>query len=115
MSKKKPDKYGVVFSTDPNFRFEPVKPMDSLTPLAGHQRLRVLIEKKHRGGKEVTLVTGFKGQNSDLEALGKTLKTRCGTGGSVKDGEIIIQGNHRDKVVKMLIEMGYSDTKPAGG
>ena len=63
----------------------------------------------------MTLVKGFKGKLADLEALGKTLKTKCGVGGSVKDGEIILQGNHKDKVVKMLLEMGYVNTKGAGG
>ena len=71
------------------------------------QRLIVTIDRRHRAGKQVTLVSGFQGSEEELEALGKTLKTRCGTGGSVKDGEILIQGDVRDKVASILTEMGH--------
>ena len=71
------------------------------------QKLIVTIDRRHRAGKQVTLVSGFTGSDEALEALGKTLKTRCGTGGSVKDGEILIQGDVRDKVVALLTEMGH--------
>lgn len=71
------------------------------------QRLTVTIDRRHRAGKQVTLVTGFSGSDEALEALGKALKTRCGTGGTVKDGEILIQGDVRDKVVAILKEMGH--------
>lgn len=74
-----------------------------------------MVDRKQRGGKEVTVVSGFSGQSDDLDQLGRLLKNKCGTGGSVKDGLILIQGNQRDKLVKLLVEMGYTDTKAAGG
>lgn len=105
---------GLVYSTDPNFvppdHSEPEA--ETLNPAA--QKLRVLLDKKQRAGKMVTLVTGFYGQQSDLESLGKQLKSLCGTGGSVKDGEILIQGDHRDKVLQWLLKNDYKLTKKAG-
>lgn len=115
MTKKSRDRYGVVFSTDPNYRFEQRPPEEPATAPPSKQKLRVWLDRKQRGGKEVTLVTGFIGTQEDLATLGKSLKTKCGTGGNVKDGEIIIQGNHRDKVVALLVGLGYQDTKSAGG
>lgn len=112
MSKKnKSDKNGFVFSTDPDFRFEqPDEPeMDTLAP--DKQVLRVRLDTKQRGGKAVTLVTGFSGTADDLDILGKKLKTFCGTGGSVKDGEAIIQGDQRDKVLQWLLKNGYAKSK----
>ena len=113
--KKKKDRLGIVFSTNPDFEYEYQQDEDVETPAPNQQKLRVFIDRKQRKGKEVTLVTGFAGAEEDLKDLGKFLKTKCGSGGSVKDGEIIIQGNHRDKVVALLIDKGYTNTKKAGG
>jgi translation initiation factor 1 len=79
------------------------------------QELRVHIDRKSRGGKEVTLITGWTYTEAKLEELGKLLKTKCGVGGTVKDNEVIIQGNHREKIMKILSELGYKNAKKAGG
>src|SRR5215831_17865763 len=103
MSKKnKPDTHGFVYSTNPNFHFENEEQQEQETPPVAHQKLKIRLDTKHRAGKAVTLVEGFVGTNSDLEQLGKTLKNYCGTGGGVKDFEIIIQGDQRDKVLQWL-------------
>ena len=108
--KNKPDTRGFVFSTDPNFSFEEEKDdVDTLPP--AQQKLRVRLETKHRAGKTVTLVDGFIGKDEDREELGKKLKNYCGTGGSAKDGEIIVQGDHRDKVLQWLLKNGYTLSK----
>lgn len=115
MSKKnKPDTRGFVFSTDSSFRFEEEErtPQETLAP--AQQNLRVKLETKHRAGKTVTLVDGFTGSEEDVEKLGKQLKNFCGTGGSVKDGEIIVQGDQRDRVLQFLLKNGYSKTKKSG-
>ncbi len=106
---------GVVFSTNPNFNYdtEEVEAAETLAP--EKQNLRVWLDRNHRGGKTVTLVKGFVGSEDDLKELAKELKNRCGVGGSAKDGEIIIQGAHRDRVVEILLAKGYSRTKAAGG
>lgn len=115
MNKKfKPTNNGFVFSTDPNFKLEEDEPAQD-TLAANQQKLRVRLETKHRGGKAATLVAGFIGIDDDVEILGKKLKTFCGTGGSVKDGEIIIQGDQREKVLQWLIKNGYTQSKKAGG
>ena len=100
----------IVFSTNPDFHFdEPQAEPETHAP--ERQKLRVSIERKGRGGKTATLVRGFVGSDDDLQALAKQLKTRCGTGGSAKDGEIIIQGEVKDKVVALLLSLGYSNSK----
>jgi translation initiation factor 1 len=109
MSKKnKGDKLGFVFSTDPNFRFESEEEPASETLPPKQQKLKIKLETKQRGGKAVTLVLGFIGKEEDLEELGKKLKNYCGTGGSVKDGEILVQGDQREKVLQWLMKNGYS-------
>jgi translation initiation factor 1 len=112
MQKKKLNALGgLVYSTDPNFKIAGEETEDQQTLAAAQQKLRVLLDKKQRAGKAVTLVTGFIGKEADMEALGKKLKTFCGTGGSVKGGEIIIQGDNRDKVLQWLQKNGYVLTK----
>ena len=111
MSKKnKPDSRGFVYSTDPDFKFEEERsPGETFVP--AQQKLKVRLDTKHRAGKAVTLVTGFIGKEEDLEDLGKKLKSYCGTGGSAKDSEIIIQGDQREKVMQWLAKNGYKQVK----
>jgi translation initiation factor 1 len=111
MSKKhKPDARGFVYSTDPDFKFEEEQTtVETLLP--AQQQLKVKLDTRHRAGKAVTLIEGFIGKAGDLEALGKQLKAFCGTGGSVKDGAIIIQGDQRDKVMQWLGKNGYGRVK----
>ena len=118
MSKKKLNSFsdlgGLVYSTDPNFKREMEEtPQTTLAP--ADQHLRIWFETKHRGGKAVTIIAGFVGNSADLELLGRQLKQACGTGGSVKDGEALIQGDHRDKLQQWLLNNGYTKTKKAGG
>ena len=105
---------GIVYSTNPDFRFESDRTGEAETPPPGQQELRIWLDRKQRKGKVVTLVTGFEGSESDLEELGKMLKGRLGTGGTAKEGEILIQGDFRDKVVEILVSAGYK-VKKAGG
>lgn len=106
MAKKKKEKYTVYTEIEDDNEFETLSPDE--------QTLSVFIEKKNRGGKTATIVRDFVGADDDLKELGKELKSKCGTGGSVKDGEIIIQGDVRNKVMQLLNEMGYQ-TKRVGG
>lgn len=111
MSKKnKADNRGFVYSTDPDFRFEQ-EPESVETIPPAQQKLKIRLDTRHRGGKAVTLVEGFAGKGEDLEDLGKKLKTFCGTGGSAKDGEIIVQGDQRDKVLQWLLKAGYKQSR----
>ena len=98
---------GVMYSTNPTFSYETEEEEEAETLPKEKQKLRILLDKKNRGGKEVTLITGFIGTVDDLTALGKLLKTKCGVGGSVKHGEVIIQGDHREKVRSILQKEGY--------
>ena len=98
---------GVVFSTDPNFAYEEDAVQETETLEPAKQNLIVTIDRKGRGGKQVTLVTGFVGTSDDLSELGRILKVKCGVGGSAKDGEITIQGDFRDRVTALLKDMGY--------
>ncbi len=112
---KKPDQFGFVFSTNPDFKFQPEEEEPKEDLPAAQQVLRILLERKQRKGKEVTMITGFVGSEESLKELGKALKSKCGVGGSVKDGEILLQGDQRDKVLSYLLEKGYSKTKKSGG
>lgn len=113
MSKNKTGFIGVVYSTDPLFNAE-AREQVTITPAPAQQKLRVKLETKQRAGKAVTLVEGFAGNAADAEELGKKLKSFCGTGGSVKEGEILVQGNNRDKVLAWLQKNGYSQAKKIG-
>ena len=108
MAKKiTPDKNGFVFSTDPEFAFQHEAGSASETLPPAKQRLRILLDTRHRAGKTVTAITGFIGRPDDLEILGKKIKQYCGTGGSVKDGHILIQGDQTSKVRTYLLKEGY--------
>jgi translation initiation factor 1 len=109
--KHNPDALGFAYSTDPNFQFTQGDDDATTTLEPGKQRLYVSLSTKHRAGKAVTLVEGFVGANEDREALGKQLKSHCGTGGSVKDGDIIVQGDNKEKVFAYLQAKGYKLTK----
>ncbi len=111
MSKKNKNPDGVVYSTNPTFKYDGVQPHSSASILPSQQNLKVLLDKKNRAGKAVTLVTGFVGKEEDLEKLGRELKSKCGVGGSVKEGEILIQGDHRDRILDLLTKAGYKAKK----
>lgn len=111
MSKKKTSSNVIVYSTDPSFRSNEEERSEENTLAPANQLLKIRLDTKHRSGKAVTLVEGFAGKDEDLEVLGKQLKTFCGTGGSVKDGHIIIQGDQRVKVLQWLKKNGYNKSK----
>ncbi len=102
---------GLVYSTNPDFNLEETSNEVTETLQPSQQKLKILLDKKQRAGKKVTLIEGFIGSQSDLEELGKKLKSFCGTGGAVKDGEIIIQGDNKDKALQWLQKNGYSSSK----
>lgn len=104
---------GYVYSTDPDFKLEEDEPQIQ-TPPAKEQKLRIWLETKNRGGKAATVVKDFSGREADLKELGKKLQKFLGTGGAVKDREIIVQGDQREKVLAFLTKEGYSGTKIAG-
>ena len=105
------DRLNVVYSTNPDFRYETAEEEEAETLLKNQQKLRVSMEKKGRGGKTVTLIKGFIGSEEDYKELGKLLKSKCGVGGSVKEGEIIIQGDFKQRIIDLLKVEGYTQTR----
>ena len=105
------DRLNVVYSTNPDFKYESIEEEEAETLPKNQQKLRIFMEKKGRGGKTVTLIKGVIGTEEDLKELGKLLKTKCGVGGSVKDNEIIIQGDFKQRITDLLKAEGYTQTK----
>jgi translation initiation factor 1 len=105
------ERLNIVYSTNPDFSYDTAEEEELETLPKNNQKLRVRIEKNHRGGKSVTIVSGFVGTDADFKELGKLLKTKCGVGGSAKDGELLIQGEFKEKVVELLKKEGYTQTK----
>lgn len=109
------ERLNVVYSTNPDFGYEKDNDEEQATLDAARQNLRVQLDRKNRGGKVVTLITGFVGSENDLKELGKLLKTKCAVGGAAKDGEVIIQGDFKQKILEILKKEGYTQTKGIGG
>ena len=105
------ERLGMVYSTNPDFEYTTAQEEQTPTLPPQQQDLRVWVDRKHRGGKTVTLVKGFVGTDDDLTDLGRMLKSKCGVGGTAKDGEIIIQGDHRDRIMELLSKAGYKCKK----
>jgi translation initiation factor 1 len=112
--KKDNSRINVVYSTNPDFKYEHCTTIEPESIPNNQQTLRVMLDRKHRAGKAVTLVTGYIGNSTGLEKLGKMLKTKCGVGGSVKEGQILIQGDFCDKIIQLLSTEGYK-VKRSGG
>lgn len=112
--KKRKDRIDIVYSTNPDFSYSYEREETQQTLPNNQQNLRVMLDKKQRKGKVVTLIEGFVGKEDDLKELGKMLKTKCGVGGSVKDGEVLLQGDFRDKVLNILLQEGYKAKKSGG-
>lgn len=108
------DRLNIVYSTNPDFQYDKDETEEADTLPKEKQLLRVQLDKRNRGGKKVTLITGFTGKEEDIESLGKLIKTKCGVGGSVKDNEIIIQGDFRTKVNEILQKEGFIKAKIIG-
>lgn len=113
MAKKDNNSGGIVYSTNSNFQYT-TRPHESASVPPSSQNLKIMLDRKNRGGKAVTLITGFTGKEADLEKLGKELKSKCGVGGTVKDGEILIQGDHRERIADLLTKAGYGVKKVGG-
>lgn len=116
MAKKKTlnDFSGIMFSTDPDFVYEDAADEKLVELPNAQQDLRVMLDRRNRGGKAVTLITGYRGTELALQSLAKALKSKCGVGGTAKDGEILIQGDFRDKVLDILLKEGYKAKKSGG-
>ena len=110
-SQQSKNRINVVYSTNPDFQYQYDGSEEQATLSPAQQNLRVMLDKKNRSGKSVTLVTGFVGTQDDLADLSKELKSKCGVGGSAKDGEILVQGDFRDKVLQLLLQKGYKAKK----
>ena len=114
MATKKNDwkeRLNIVYSTNPDFQYSTDEMEENETLPKQQQKLRVSIEKNHRGGKTVTIIRNFIGTSDDMKELGKLLKTKCGVGGSTKEGEILIQGDFKEKVIEILKKEGYTQTR----
>ena len=105
------NRVNIVYSTNSDFQYQYDEPEEQETLPPARQNLRVSLDRKNRGGKSVTLVTGFVGTHDDLSALAKELKNKCGVGGAAKDGEILVQGDFRDKILQLLLQNGYKAKK----
>jgi translation initiation factor 1 len=114
MSQDWKDRLGVVFSTNTDFNYQKDEEEEDDTLAPNQQDLRVQLDKKNRKGKAVTLITGFIGSSENLKELGKSLKSKCGVGGTVKNREILIQGDFRDRIVEILKKEGYKVKKSGG-